>query len=73
MNTKIGGELKNPRVYNMHFLTHPHKPIDRYSEYLSRGAPPLDMLSNPRNFFDDSNTEDQKWLKITRKYLNRLK
>jgi hypothetical protein len=73
MNIQNKDGLNNKQPNNLHFLSHLAEPVDKYAQYLSEGDQPVGGMDNPRNLFDDSNSEDKKWLKITRKYLNRLK
>ncbi len=41
----------------------------KYKEYLSQGNRPKNKHSNVRNLFDDLNTVDMHWLKITLNYI----
>ncbi len=66
-----GRHKKNSLMNSMYFLAHGREPVDNYKEYLSYGVQPNDHFNNPRNLFDDSNSEDRKWLKITKAYLSR--
>ncbi len=43
--------------------------VAKYKVYLALGAKPLSRSANPRNLFDDSNSEDKKWLELARRYL----
>ncbi len=53
------------------FLSHKDEPNNKYNAYLAEGASPRDQFSNTRNLFDDSNREDQRWLKTAMDYLGR--
>lgn len=72
MDTGNIDSLENQQINSSQSLASPDEPDDNYSEYLSREPKPTDGLSNPRNLFDDSNSEDQKWLKSAMTFLRRL-
>ncbi len=54
-----------------HYLSHQDEPVDAYREFLDDGVTRDSDFRNPRNFFDDLTSKDNKWLKLARKHLRR--
>jgi hypothetical protein len=54
-----------------YFLTHNTEQTDQFKDYNSQPDKSDDNTSNYRNLFDDTNSENKKWLKIARNYLKR--
>ncbi|MGI9027409.1 MAG: hypothetical protein ACR2FM_01005 [Candidatus Saccharimonadales bacterium] len=73
MSVKTDEILKRQQAKALRLLSRPNGSTKRYSKYLSQGDQPTDKRNNARNFFDDSNSEDKKWLKVTMEYLSRLR
>ncbi len=42
--------------------------VATYKTYLARGPKPPSRSTNPQNLFDDSNSEDKKWLQLAIKH-----
>jgi hypothetical protein len=61
----VEGTLLNPVMY----LTHKDEPMDKYLVYLAHGTKPDKRGHNPRNFFDDINRLDKKYLFAMRKFI----
>lgn len=51
--------------------THKGEQTDKYQEYLAQADDLNDDSKNPRNFFDELNSTDTRWLNIARMNLSR--
>ena len=64
-------DVKHGRSDSLYPSTHENEQIDGYNEYLAHGDEPEDNSRNPRNLFDEVNSNDTEWLNIARMHLNR--
>jgi hypothetical protein len=54
-------------------LNQSDKMILKYEEYLTKGDEPRDLKSSRRNLFHDSNLEDRKYFRATKKFWSKRK
>jgi hypothetical protein len=47
--------------------------VAKYKAYLAQGTKPLSRFANPQNLFDNSNSEDKKWLELTINHLAKVR
>ena len=61
--------IKKSRGY-VYSRIHKSEQIDKYQEYLAQADDLNDDDKNPRNFFDELNSADTRWLTIARMNLS---
>lgn len=69
MDNNFIGITDDSQLNSSYSSISPEKRADKYAKYLLDGPKPSDNLHNSRNLFDDTNSEDNKWLERTRLYL----
>jgi len=66
MGSKSSALAGKKPTKNLHFISHPNEP--KYKSMHSS-----DELRNPKNLFDDLNSEDDKWFDIAKKFIRKVR